>query len=156
MTNMHNKPRINVADVWDFGLLLAGGCMVAVSVNLFLAPARIPDGTMLSLGMIAQYLFALPLGTAMLVLRIPGLYFGFRYLGRWPFLVRTGFTALVITIAIDLSAGRFAPVSANPILNALYGGALSGLGMGSFSAAAAIPGAPVFTRAFCSVLPVGR
>lgn len=130
MTSNHKKPRVLAADVWDVGLLFAGGCMVAVSVNLFLAPARIPDGTMLSLGMIAQHLFALPLGTAMLVLRLPGLFFGFRYLGRWPFLLRTGFTALVITIAIDWSAGRFAPVSANPILNALYGGALSGLGMG--------------------------
>lgn len=111
---------------------------------------------MLSLGMIAQPLFGWPLGTAMLPLGIPRLFFGFRWLGRWAFLLRTGFTALVITFAIDLSAGRFAPVSANPILNALYGGALSGLGMGLISAAAAIPGAPVCTRAFCSWLLVGR
>lgn len=130
--------------------------MVAVSVNLFLAPAPIPDGTMLSLGMTAQHFFGLPLGTAMLMLRISGLFFGFRYLGRWPFLLRTGFTALVVTFAIDLSAGRLALVSANPILNALYGGVLSGLGMGLISAAAAIPGAPVCTRAFCSWLLVGR
>lgn len=118
-----------MADIWDVGLLLLGGCMVAVSVNLFLAPARIPDGTMLLLGMIAQHLFGLVLGTAMLLLRIPGLFFGFRYLRPWPFLLRTGFTALVVTFAIDLSAERFALVSANPILNVLFGGALTGLGM---------------------------
>lgn len=145
-----------MADIWDVGLLLLGGCMVAVSVNLFLAPAPIPDGTMLSLGMITQHLFGWPLGTAMLLLRIPGLFFGFRYLRPWPFLLRTGLTALVVTFAIDLSAERFALVSANLILNALYGGALSGLGMGLISAAAAIPGAPVCTRAFCSWLLVGR
>lgn len=86
----------------------------------------------------------------------PGLFFGFRYLGPWVVLLRTGFTALVVTFAIDLSAGRFALVSANPILNAPYDGALSGLGMGLISAAAAIPGAPVCTRAFCSWLLVGR
>lgn len=151
-----NKPCLNVADIWDVGLLLLGGCMVAVSVNLFLAPARIPDGTMLLLGIIAQHLFGLVLGTAMLLLRILGLFFGFRYLGPWPVLLRTGFTALVVTFAIDLSAERFALVSANLILTVLYGGALSGLGMGLISAAAAIPGAPVCTRAFCSWLLVGR
>ena len=59
MGSTDNQRRLNLADIWDVGLLLLGGCMAAVSVNLFLAPARIPDGTMLSLGMIAQHLFGL-------------------------------------------------------------------------------------------------
>ena len=104
--------------------------MVAVSVNFFLAPARIPDVTMLSLGMVAQYLFGLPVVAALLLLRTSNLFFGCRYLGRWPSLLGMGYTALVITIAIDFTAVGFAPASANSIWNVLYGGSLSGLGMG--------------------------
>ena len=59
MSSTDNQRRLNLADIWDVGLLLLGGCRVAVCVNLFLAPARIPDGTMISLGMVAQYLFGL-------------------------------------------------------------------------------------------------
>ena len=59
MGSTDNQRRLNLADIWDVGLLLLGGYRVAVSVNLFLAPARIPEGTMLSLGMIAQHLFGL-------------------------------------------------------------------------------------------------
>ena len=59
MGSTDSQRRFNLADIWDVGLLLLGGYRVAVSVNLFLAPARIPEGTMLSLGMIAQHLFGL-------------------------------------------------------------------------------------------------
>ena len=59
MGSTDNQRRLNLADIWDVGLLLLGGCLAAVSVNLFLAPAGIPDVTMRSLGMVAQYLFGL-------------------------------------------------------------------------------------------------
>ena len=59
MSSTDNQRRLNLAYIWDLGFLPLGGSMVAVSVNFFLAPARIPDGTMISLGMVAQYLFGL-------------------------------------------------------------------------------------------------
>ena len=57
MSSTDTQRRLNLAYIWDLGFLPLGGSMVAVSVKFFLAPARIPDGTMLPLGMVAQYLF---------------------------------------------------------------------------------------------------
>ena len=114
----------------DFVLLTAGALCIAVSTNMFLAPMHIPDGSFLAFGLVARHYFGLPLGVGLLLLRLPGLFFGFRYLGRWRFLIRTGWVALLISAAIDLSAPHLTPLSENPMLNVLYGGLTAGVGVG--------------------------
>ena len=114
----------------DFVLLTAGALCIAVSTNMFLAPMHIPDGSFLAFGLVARHYFGLPLGVGLLMMRLPGLFFGFRYLGRWRFLIRTGWVALLISAAIDHSAPHLAPLSENPMLNVLYGGLTGGVGAG--------------------------
>ena len=114
----------------DFVLLTAGALCIAVSTNMFLAPMHIPDGSFLAFGLVARHYFGLSLGVGLLLMRLPGLFLGFRYLGRWRFLIRTGWVALLISAAIDLSAPHLAPLSENPMLNVLYGGLTGGVGAG--------------------------
>ena len=114
----------------DFVLLTTGALCIAVSTNMFLAPMHIPDGSFLAFGLVARHYFGLPLGVGLLMMRLPGLFFGFRYLGRWRFLIRTGWVALLISAAIDHSAPHLAPLSENPMLNVLYGGLTGGVGAG--------------------------
>jgi uncharacterized membrane-anchored protein YitT (DUF2179 family) len=71
-------------------------------------------------------------GTLYVFLNLPMLLLGWRYLGGRRFLLRTVFAVLVYSFAIDLLT-RIVPangITSDPMLNALYGGVIGGVGVG--------------------------
>lgn len=124
--------RIWSARAQDFALLLAGAMILAVNVDLFLAPANLAPGGVSGLAIILRHLAGWPIGLTMLVLNIPMLVLGFFNLGRLHFLFRTAFVVIVYNLGVDLLAGWLptSGITADPLLNALYGGVVGGIGTG--------------------------
>lgn len=115
------------------GVLLTLGALVyAFAFDLFLVPSDVAPGGLGGLTLVVTKWIHLPNGLVLFVLNIPVLVIGARSLGGRPFLLRTVFVVVVTFVAIDLIA-PFVPAagaSQDPLLNALYGGAVTGIAGG--------------------------
>jgi uncharacterized membrane-anchored protein YitT (DUF2179 family) len=113
-------------------LLTAGALVLAVNVNLFLAPSKIAPGGVSGSAIIINEFTGWPIGLMMLILNVPLLAVGFRYLGRFHFLVRTLYVVLLYSLGVDLLASVLPAegITDDLMLNALYGGVAGGIGTG--------------------------
>jgi uncharacterized membrane-anchored protein YitT (DUF2179 family) len=118
--------------VYDYALITVGGILMAVNLNLFLAPANIAPGGVSGSAIILNDLTGWPIGLTMLVLNVPMIVLGFVYLGRFAFLARTLYAVLVYNLGVDLLAPWLPAtgITDDMLLNALYGGLVAGLGTG--------------------------
>lgn len=117
----------------DYLLMTIGAICVAISVNLFLAPNDVVTGGVTGVAMILNDLFGTPIGAVVLLINIPLLAAGFRYLGGFVFSIRTIYATVVLSFALDLLApyiGEIIQAPRDPLLYTLYGGLLDGLGVG--------------------------
>ncbi len=115
-------------EVKRFGGVAVGACGVALSLNYFIIPNRIVDGGVTGIAILLHYLLGLPTGWLVLVLNIPVFLLGFRLMGK-RFLLLSIWGVLVVSLALQLSAG-VSPVTRDLLLAALFGGLLTGVGMG--------------------------
>ena len=116
----------------DFALVTVGALLLAVNINLFLAPNNLAPGGVSGTAIIINQFTGWPLGLTMLVLNVPLVFLGFRTLGGFRFLVRTLYAVLLYNLGTDLIAGWLPSVGITDdlILNALFGGVLAGLATG--------------------------
>ena len=107
------------------------GCIIsAAAYPLLLAPNHIAPGGLTGFSTILHFYFGLPIGITTLALNIPLLILGWRMIGP-RFIARTVFATLAFTLLIDIfDILRLAPLSLDPMLAAVFGGVLVGLGMG--------------------------
>lgn len=123
-------------DLWTqaqrYLLLTVGALLAAANVALFLAPSDIAPGGVSGIAILINEGTGWPIGLTMLVLNIPMIFLGFRYLGRFRFLASTLYTVLLSNLAVDLFGYWFADVvlTDDLLLNALYGGVVGGIGSG--------------------------
>lgn len=114
----------------DYTLITLGTLIVALNVNLFLEPNRVVSTGVTGLGMLAYYLWGWPIGLVTLLLNVPLILAGIRWGGGVRFFVRTIFAVVVMTAAIDLTAGVPAPGRGDALIYTLFGGLLDGVGIG--------------------------
>lgn len=117
----------------DSAFIIAGAIIQALSVVMFLAPADLAPGGVSGLALIFNRIIPFPIsiGLWILLLNVPLLALGIRYLGGWRFLIRTiitvalysGFTALFERMHIQ-------SVTNDVLLNTLFGGIVGGIGAG--------------------------
>lgn len=117
----------------DAAFIIAGAIIQALSVVMFLAPADLAPGGVSGLALIFNRIVPLPIsiGLWILILNLPLLALGIRYLGGWRFLIRTiitvalysGFTALFERVHVQ-------SVTKDVLLNTLFGGIVGGIGAG--------------------------
>jgi uncharacterized membrane-anchored protein YitT (DUF2179 family) len=120
----------------DFALMTIGVVMTAWSLDVFLIPNRIAAGGVSGLATViyywarARFGITLPVGTQMLVMNGILLVVAWRYRGL-RYVAKTLYGAVALSILVDVFA-PFAPHLAGDdlLLAALWGGAISGLGMG--------------------------
>ena len=108
--------------------------VTAYGLDAFLIPNRLAAGGVSGLATIIHYVAApyaqIPVGVAMLVLNALLLILAWRARG-WRYLARTVYGTVVLSLAIDLGAPFVHPLATNdPLLAALYGGAITGIGLG--------------------------
>lgn len=109
--------------------VVLGVVIEAIALNMFLIPNKIAAGGVSGLATVLYYLFNWPVGMIMLTFNIPLFIIGIKILGT-RYGLTTLFGAVALSVAIDATA-PFTPVLTNDVLLAsLYGGVLSGIGMG--------------------------
>ncbi len=106
-----------------------GAILPAVALNMFLIPNKVAAGGVSGMATVLHYLVGAPVGVTMLALNIPLFLASVKVLGA-RFGVRTLFGAVILSLAIDTTAPYTPVLTHDLLLASLYGGVLSGVGMG--------------------------
>ena len=128
-----NITRLNFRFKWkNFILLTIGALILAVNLNIFLAPFNLAPGGVMGMAVIVNALTGWPIGLVMLAFNIPLLVLGFYNLGRFNFLIHTLYVVLLYSFGADLMAAWMptSGITDDLLLNAIYGGVLGGIGTG--------------------------
>ncbi len=116
--------------VADYVLLTVGALLSATAVRFFLVPNQVVSGGITGVAQLLNTFLGTPVGAVVLILNVPLLIAGWRYLGGAVFGVRTLYTVVVMSLAIDGLASFARPITNDPVLYSLYGGLIDGLGIG--------------------------
>ena len=118
--------------LWNFLLLTTGCLFLVLSVDVFLTPSKISPGGVAGIAIILNSFTGWPVGLTMLVLNIPMMVIGFRYLGRFRFLFSTLYVVLLYNLGVDFAVRWLPPkgITDDLLLNALYSAIVGGIGTG--------------------------
>jgi uncharacterized membrane-anchored protein YitT (DUF2179 family) len=133
----------------NLALVITGSLLLAVDLNLFLAPSNIAPGGVSGLAIILNEFTGWPIGLTMLLLNIPLMALGFWYLGGWRFLSSSLLAVLIFNLGVDILAPWLPPngLTDDVLLNALFGGVVGGIGYGLvFRAGGSTAGTGVVSR----------
>jgi len=116
----------------DYVLIAAGALLQATGLRLFLVPARLASGGVSGVSQLINFYTGLPIGLMVFLGNVPLFILGWRYLGGSRFAARTAFAVIAFSFLTDFLALFLPPEGLTPdlLLNALYGGVLSGIGFG--------------------------
>jgi len=114
----------------DYGTIALGSICVAVAADLFLIPNQVVSGGVTGISIIIHYWLGTPVGLVALLLNLPLFAANLRWLGGLRAGLRTIFSVVVMSAAIDLLAPWLPRATSDPLLYTLYGGLLDGLGIG--------------------------
>lgn len=106
-----------------------GIVLAATALNMFLIPNKIAAGGIGGLATVIYYLSGWPVGVVMLLFNIPLFFFGVKILGR-RYGLNTLYGAAAYSVSIDLLAPYTPVLTHDLLLSSLYGGVVSGIGMG--------------------------
>lgn len=122
--------------VRDYALMTVGIAITAWGLDAFLIPNKLAAGGVSGLATVFYYLFrdrfgvTVPIGVQMLVMNGILLAIGVSYKG-WRYGAKTIYGMVMLSFAIDLLAPFTPHLAANDhLLAVLYGGAVTGVGMG--------------------------
>ena len=107
--------------------ILLGALIGGAAYPLFLMPNRIAPGGITGIATILNFLLKWPVGTVSLVMNIPLFLIGYKTMGR-IFAFRSLVATVLFSMFIDVLPLQ--PVINDPMLGALYGGVLLGIGLG--------------------------
>lgn len=107
--------------------IVFGSLLGALAYPLFLVPNHIAPGGLTGIAMVFNFLFEWPVGTVSLILNVPLFIIGYRAMGH-VFAFRSLITTVLFSFLIDLIP--LPPMTENPILGAVFGGVLLGVGLG--------------------------
>lgn len=155
--------------IWNiYSWIIAGACITAASINLFLVPFKIAPGGVSGIATVIYYLSRgrMPVGATMLALNVPLFAAGIKFIGR-RFAVRTLFSTVLLSLIIDATEPfskylvekyiiRFENFGTNPdiLLFAIFGGFLMGVGLGLvFKAGATTGGSDLAARIVNHFIP---
>ena len=141
-----DRVKSKLRSVWNFILILAGGILFGIGFDLFMIPHNMNAGGLSGLSMILVHLLGVgKVGTVTMLINIP-----LFLLGGWTLGKRFFWLSLVGMVASSLSIDIFSilPVPVvDPLVSALYGGVLCGLGLGIvFVAGASTGGSDIIVR----------
>lgn len=113
----------------NYSGITLGAFLTAVALNMFLIPNKVAAGGVSGMATILHYLLGWPVGLTMLVLNVPLFLASVKFLGV-RFGIKTLYGAAILSVVIDLTAPYTPVLTRDLLLSSLYGGALSGVGMG--------------------------
>jgi uncharacterized membrane-anchored protein YitT (DUF2179 family) len=112
-------------------IVISIGCFIlAISINLFLAPNHLLSGGVSGIALCFYYLYKFPIGLVTVILNVPLFIAAYYFLNK-EYIFVTLYGLLFFSISVDLTAFLQNYKVVNDILlAAIYGGALSGTGSG--------------------------
>lgn len=138
--------------------VILGTVIVAISLDVFLAPGNIAPGGISGLSIVINYLSNIPLGILIFILNIPIFLLGLKHFNK-RFLIYSLAGMLLLSVFTDLFVG-IPRITNDLLLSAIYGGALLGLGIGLvFSAGCTTGGTDIVVQILKKKFPsisVGR
>ena len=108
--------------------LTVGSLMVAVGLELILAPNDLVDGGVTAISIMVHSLWGVPIWLVFICLNLPTLLFSANFMGK-RFIIRTIYANIVTTLFLIWLA-PMAAITSSEVLIVLYGGLLLGLGVG--------------------------
>ncbi|HEY8886667.1 MAG TPA: YitT family protein [Candidatus Microsaccharimonas sp.] len=108
-------------------LVLLGGIITAAGLQFFLLPNHLIDGGVTGISIIIARLTGLPIGVFLILINIPFVVLGYKKFGRTFALLST---IGIITLAILTSFHTPHGLTDIPILGAIFGGIVVGIGVG--------------------------
>ena len=117
--------------IFEYFMIAIGSIIMSISLVLFLGPAKIAPGGASGLAIIVYNILDIPMGITMLILNIPLFLFGLKILGP-KFGPRTFFSFTIVSIATDIMDKymNLKPATEEPLLAAIFGGVVIGMGLG--------------------------
>ncbi len=112
----------------DILILLFGSFLFAIAVNVFIIPNELGEGGVTGITIILYYLFQWSPGLMNLILNTFLLIVGYRFLDR-QLIIYTIFAVLFNSLFLHLTKD-WSIASNELIVNAIFGGALAGIGIG--------------------------
>ena len=111
----------------NIALNLVGVVLITLALKGFMIPNKFLDGGIIGISILIHEITKWPFGILVLVLNIPFLFIGNRMLGK-----TFAFQSLLtfVLIAVSMTFLDVDPVTSDPLLIALFGGCLIGVGMG--------------------------
>lgn len=125
-TLFHSKKADEI--IKDILFYAIGSSIYAVSVNMFTAPNHIAPGGVTGVATMLNYLFAWPIGTLGLLLNIPIFIWAILQIG-YKLVIKTITATVFVSAAIDLVGIVIPHYTGNPMLAAIFGGCLEGIGL---------------------------
>ena len=113
----------------DYLLIALGAAVYALSVDFFTAPNDIAPGGVTGLATMLNHLLGVPIGFTALLLNIPLFIWGAVESGA-RFIIRTVIASTLVSVLIDGFSAFGLHYQGNLILAAIFGGLLSGFGLG--------------------------
>ncbi|MBE6757920.1 MAG: YitT family protein [Ruminococcaceae bacterium] len=124
-----SHPHRMVRTLTDWAYYVFGCLLYAVGVDMFITPNHLVPGGVTGVSILINYVMpAFPVGAGIFVINIPLLILAWIYIGR-AFAWRTTAVTALASVIIDLLVPFVTPYTADPLLAALFGGVLSGLGL---------------------------
>lgn len=150
------NPRLT--SVMRYLAIILGSSLYAFGLTFFLVPNQIIGGGITGLAQIVNYITGLPVGATALVLNIPIFIAAWRGLGV-RFLLMSLVGTVVSYVMVDLFTA-IATLSPEPLLAAIYGGLIIGIGLGLvFRAGGTTGGSDIIIRLIrkrFSGIPIGQ
>ncbi|WP_026671613.1 YitT family protein [Alkalihalobacterium bogoriense] len=114
--------------IMEYFMLTIGSLLVAVGLELILAPNGLVDGGVTAISIMVHSVWGIPIWVAYLSLNLPTLLFSWNVMGK-RFVYRTIYANLVTTGGL-LWLAPMAAITTSEVLIVLYGGLLLGTGVG--------------------------
>ena len=113
---------------FEYIQIIVGATLVGLAFNIFLLPSRLAAGGISGISTILYELFQFNPAYVQWIINIPLLIVGIIFIGR-EFSSKTLVGTLFVPLVIWLTAGMKLSVE-NPLLSAIYGGIMIGVGLG--------------------------
>ena len=114
---------------WDLTRIVVGSLIGAIAFRYFTFPNNIVSGGITGISQIINLITGFPVGVGIIIMNIPLFLLAWRKLGR-KFVVITAACMAISSVIIDLLAPIAVPLTRDPMLAAVYGGLINGLGWG--------------------------
>lgn len=112
----------------DYFFVLLGTAVYALGVHLFTAPNQIAPGGVTGLATALNALTHIPIGVFTLLINIPLILFGAKFLGK-DFILKTLVSTIAFSFFLEFAFLRIPVYEGDRLLAALFGGAMIGAGI---------------------------